>query len=148
MKKRSFVLLEILIAFTLVSLCTLPFIRFPFQHMQKEMDTLFDMELERIAQNELAKLLELLYKQDVPEKILFDKESKESLKFQDDHTVYLPGGLSRTFPKYASISRVKRKETNQAIVSLINLHVEFVNPRNRKKKSLKADIQVIAQKKI
>lgn len=148
MKKRSFVLLEILIAFTLVSLCTLPFIRYPFQHMQKELDTFFDMELERIAQNELAKLLELLYKQDVPEKILFDTDSKESLMFHDELTVKLPGGLSRTFPKYAVISREKRKQTNESIVSLINLHVEFVNPRDRRKKSLKADLQVIAQKKI
>ncbi|NGX45099.1 MAG: hypothetical protein K940chlam2_00241 [Chlamydiae bacterium] len=54
--KRPFVLLELLIAFALVSISALPFIRYPLQHLRSEVSNLYVMELEREIDKELAKL--------------------------------------------------------------------------------------------
>jgi len=155
MKKRSFVLLEILIAFTLVSVSILPFLRFPFKHMQKEIDMLFEMELERVAQNELTHLQETLYKREVPENVLFveedvkEEDKKKCYRGSGEVELILPGGLKRIYSMRSSISQERKKKLKEGdMVSLINLQVEFLNPEDKRTKSLTAKLQAIAQKKV
>ncbi len=147
MKKRPFVLLEILIAFTLVSISILPFLRFPFLNMQKEIDTLFEMELERVAQNELTDIVEMLLQKNIPETILF-AEKKERLSIGGKVELHLPGGLRRTYQKRASVYWKKQKKVNEkSLFSLVNIRVEFLNPKNKRKKSLTANLEAIAEKR-
>ena len=56
MRKKPFVLLELLIGFALVSISILPFLRFPHLAMKKELELLHEMELEKAVQMELVNL--------------------------------------------------------------------------------------------
>ncbi len=61
MKKRSFVLLEILIALSLVILCIVPLVKQPLQLYKNQMHHLEKMELERLANWTFVEIKEALY---------------------------------------------------------------------------------------
>jgi hypothetical protein len=66
MQKRSFVLLEIIIAFSLVGLCIVPLVRQPLKLYQNEMQFLEKMELERLADWTFTEIKERLLKNEIP----------------------------------------------------------------------------------
>lgn len=139
MKKRPFVLFEILIAFTLVTVCILPFLHYPFKHMQKEIDTLFEMELERVAQNELSKMQENFYSNEITQDLNIEKGKV---------TISLPNGMKRTYSKRIKTSVESIKRNQQEFSGLIKFEITYKNPKDNRKNSLKVDREVIAQKKI
>ena len=49
MEKRSFILIEVLIAFFLIAICAVPLVKYPLQFYRTEMKQLERMELERLA---------------------------------------------------------------------------------------------------
>jgi hypothetical protein len=65
MKKRPFVLLEILIAFTLVAMCAVPLIRQPALFFRKQIDSFVLLEKERIADWTFTEIKEILLKNEI-----------------------------------------------------------------------------------
>ena len=66
MKKRTFLLLEILIAFVLVAICLIPLVKQPLKLYRSEMKYLERMELERLADWTFTEIKELLLKNEIP----------------------------------------------------------------------------------
>ncbi len=148
-KKRTFVLLEVLIAFALLSISILPFLRYPYQHMKKELHLLFEMELERIAQNELGKWQENIYKKnDALATRIFHQEKTSPLISSDPYDVKLSKKIKRTYTKNVYIQWEKQKESeNKLRSSLVSIKVEFAAPKHLKLPVFSREAQIVAQKK-
>lgn len=147
-KKRTFVLLEIVIAFAIVSVAILPFFSHPYQHMRKEMDILFEMELERHAQNKLAEVYELLIKKEIPEQIVFGDLKQKNPYEANIITVKLGKNFVRDYQEKVFIDWHRQKLSNDRIFySLAHFNITYSSPR-KKKFILSAESQAVAQKKI
>jgi len=146
MKKKTFVLLELLIAFALLSISVLPFIRFPYTHMQKEIDALFTMKLEQEAQEALAKMQRDLYKKKVPTNLLFGEEKQTKIPYAKEKILLtLPTGMQREYEKQVFYFWDKQKSPSDLIkYALITLRVDFI-PKKPRTKKLRAEIQTIVE---
>lgn len=78
MKKKPFLLLEILIAFFLVALCIVPLVRQPIEVFRAEMTKLEEMEKERLADWTFSEVKEMLLKNEIPWKKLPEKGEQSS----------------------------------------------------------------------
>ena len=65
MKKRSFLLLEILIAFTLVTVCIVPLVKQPLKLYKREIEELEVMEMERLADWTFTEIKEIFLKNEI-----------------------------------------------------------------------------------
>lgn len=65
-KKRSFLLLEILIAVSLIVVCSVPLIRNPLCFYKKEMKNLEELSLVKLKKDALNNIKELLFKNEIP----------------------------------------------------------------------------------
>ena len=95
MRKRSFILLEVLIAVSLISLCAVPLVVRPLQIYRAEMNLLWEIEGERLADWSFSEIKEKLLKNEIPWKKLPDKEEKELSFSLPDAIVSIPGGKQR-----------------------------------------------------
>jgi hypothetical protein len=66
MKKRTFLLLEILITFSLLTICSVPLVKQPLKLYKDEMAHLEKMELERLADWSFTEIKEILLKNGIP----------------------------------------------------------------------------------
>lgn len=90
MKKEPFLLLEILIAFFLVSLCAVPLIQRPLELYRLELERLEGIEKERLADWTFSEVKEMLLKNEIPWKKLPNK-GEESPPFSlSDAKIQLP----------------------------------------------------------
>jgi hypothetical protein len=95
MKKKPFLLLEILIAFFLVSLCIVPLVRQPLSLYQSELKRLEEMEKERLADWSFTEVKERLLKNEIPwEKIPAKSETSGPFSLPDA-LIQLPGCASK-----------------------------------------------------
>ncbi|NGX47491.1 MAG: hypothetical protein K1000chlam3_00865 [Chlamydiae bacterium] len=147
-KKHSFVLLEILIAFALVSIAILPFFRYPFQHMQKELSTLFEMELERIAQNKLTELHTQLFQKSIAEQLIF-ADGRQTKPIETNRiSVDLAPNFTRTYEEKVFVTWERQKLSNDRIMTaLVHFKLQYRKP-NKRWIILQAESKAVAQKKI
>lgn len=151
-RKKTFVLLELLIAFALVGISILPFIRYPFAHMREEIADLFDMELQRVAESELAKAAILVYRGEVPEKQIFQKKKYVHTPYSVDEnfSITIPNkkGMKRTYIKKVFIYHDKQKlDSDGTHSSLVTIRIHFFSPKNLQAPIKKVIAEVVAQKK-
>lgn len=148
-KKQTFVLLEIVMAFAIVSIAILPFFRYPYQHMCKEMEILFEMELERHAQNKLAEVYEFFMKREIPDKILFGDQKQKDPYQTNTITIKLGEGFTRNYQEKLFIDWTRQKLSNDRIVYSLN-HFKITYSSFQKKKGpvLSVETEAVAQKKI
>ncbi len=66
MKKRTFLLLEILLAFTLVIACAVPLVKQPLKLYKREMAHLIEVEQERLADWTFTEIKEMFLKNEIP----------------------------------------------------------------------------------
>jgi hypothetical protein len=146
--KKTFVLLEILIAFALVSVATLPFFRYPYQHMKKELSLFFEIELERVAQNKLCSLQEQLFKKEIAEQLIFgDKAQKKPIE-TNLITVSLHPDFIHTYEEKVSVTWEKQKLSNDRnLTALVHFKIQYREP-GKKWIVLQVDHDAVAQKKI
>lgn len=78
MKKRYFILLEVLIALTLLILLSIPLIRNPLAFYKKELVDLKELELKRLERECFLEIKEKLFKNEVPLEILRVKNKREA----------------------------------------------------------------------
>jgi len=147
-KKRSFVLLEIMIAMALITTTLLPFFHYPFEHMQLELKALFEMELERVAQNKLTELQTLLWKKEISEERIFsDKQFKEPLETKI-FTLELSSKLKRKYEERSYVTWQKQKlSDDRTITALVHFKVEYRTPKKRWL-ILSAEAETVAQKRM
>jgi hypothetical protein len=65
-KKRSFLLLEVLLAITLVAVFAAPLMRLPINYYRSQVDRLESFERQRIADWSFSEVKELLLKESIP----------------------------------------------------------------------------------
>lgn len=145
--KRNFVLLEILIAFALVGGAILPFLHYPFDHMRKEIDLLFEMELEKIAQKELVDWQIRLYKNEIdPAWIFGDVKVRRQLN-EEEVKVELCKGWNRTYKRKVVLKTSAKKLTDDRMLTvLVHFETQFY-PLKKREAALIAKTKLIAQKK-
>ncbi len=148
-KRKNFVLFEILIAFSLLTLTVFPFLRYPYQHVKKQIEFFYEMELQRIASAELAKWEIALYQnhEELKDRI-FDEKQRRGV-FDTDHSIVkvkLSKGMEKTFYRKLKIYQSGRKKTADGkVFSLVNVKLEYFNQKKDPKPIFTAKTQLVAQ---
>jgi hypothetical protein len=91
MKKRPFLLLEILIAFFLVAICAVPLVRQPLKLYRSEMSQLERMEKERLADWTFIEIKEKLLKNEIPWEKIPGKGVTSAPFSLPDASIEIPG---------------------------------------------------------
>lgn len=101
MKKKPFLLLEVLIALSLVLICAIPLVKQPLKLFRDEMVHLQKMELERLADWTFTEIKEILLKNEIPWKKIPLKYGESGPFDLPSTTIAIPGcspkEIERTF---------------------------------------------------
>lgn len=107
-KRRSFLLLEVVIALSLVLACALPMVALPSRALREEIHMAYEAQARRLADLAFAQLKEKLYKNEIPwSQIARCQERRQDL-FEDTCTVSLPSAGTRTFKRKVSLQFPKK----------------------------------------
>lgn len=108
--KKPFLLVEVLIAFTLVTLCVVPLIHFPLKMLKKENEQLELMEEERLADLVFSEIKELFLKGDIPDgKLPLLNQTTGPFSLQD-LSYELPGCKEKKIPCHYTLYGKGKKE--------------------------------------
>ena len=139
MKKKPFLLLEILIAILLVSLCLIPLIQSPIQSYRAEMRLLEEMEGERLAALSFSCVKEKLFNAEIPwEKLPSLTEKTASIPLPPI-TIEIPGAKPKKIERSFVLRCNKRGEKegpNGELYRIIHVDIEF-RPKLTQKKTKK-----------
>jgi hypothetical protein len=127
-RKYSYLLLEILIGFSILSMCVLPLARNPYFFFQTELKSLEQIELCRLAEHHLADVMHKLYINEIPwEKVSKLEESKSLIsQVQENKKNELDNGLLSKVPFQIHIWSIKKKvDKNNDEYHLVNIDVSF-----------------------
>ncbi len=127
---RSFILLELLIAIALVSGSALPFIRYPIQHLSREIETLARMELARGAEETLVDLQALHRSGKLSRKWL--EQEGDELYEQKKISLTLPGDLTYLFERRITLHLERKKKIADEEFALVKAMISFHRPSKRK----------------
>ncbi len=112
-RRRSFLLLEVLIALSLTLTCALPMASLPSRALKEEIAIAYDAQARRLADLAFAQLKERLYKNEIPwEQIARCQEGRQDL-FEDTYTVSLPSAGTRKFKGKVSLKFPKKFPSKQ-----------------------------------
>ncbi len=126
MRKTPFLLLEILIALSLVMLCIVPLIVGPLNLYRSEINSLWDLEEERLAEWTFSEIKEKLLKNEIPwGRLPSEKNTSVSFNFPDA-TLFSTGGKSKKVKRKITLSmRAKGKQDlSGKIYRLLHVHVQ------------------------
>ncbi|KPK33297.1 MAG: hypothetical protein AMS24_01585 [Chlamydiae bacterium SM23_39] len=145
MKKRSFVLLEILIALFLISICTALIISNPLYFYKREIKELEELELKILEYEVFCKIKKKLIKnkisiKDLPKK----KEEAKYLRLKDERIV-IDGLIDKKIPIYYLIWGRAKSGINEKYVKL---HLQISLKEPFKKRGRKYFIYFLFIKKI
>ncbi|MBS0629582.1 MAG: hypothetical protein JSS30_05080 [Verrucomicrobia bacterium] len=147
MKRRHFVLLEILIAFALVSISIFPFLHYPFQDMRREMNLLYEMELEKLAQQELTDLQVRLYKKEIHPSWIFGEKETRTVIANEVVKVKPCPEWSKSYIKNVTINNnVQKIGDDNTTTVLLHLEINFTD-KKVKEFSFIAASDIVVQKK-
>lgn len=99
MKKRTFLLLEILIAFVLVAICLIPLVKQPLKLYKEEIAYLERMEQERLADWTFTEVKEMLLKNEIPWEKIPAKGGISKPFSLPPATLQLPGCPTKTIQR-------------------------------------------------
>lgn len=109
-KKSPFLLLEIMVALTLVSLCFAPLTGNSIKCFSKEIELLDNMEYERIAEVSFAEIKERLLKNEIPWKELSTSKKEKTVHSLPVYHFSLPGFRAREVERNFKIFCLNEKE--------------------------------------
>ena len=95
MKKRSFVLLEVLIAFSLIFICVIPLIQQPLRLFRTEWQRLEEMETERLAAWTFSEVKEKLLNGEFSWDQIPEKKKKSPSYTLADGWIEIPGAVPK-----------------------------------------------------
>lgn len=99
MKRKAYLLLELLIALSILALCALPLVRTPLFSARQEIAAFEKMELERLAELGFAKIFEQLHQNEIPTKAFEAKTLQNTPYLKDTVVIDLPGVLNKQFDR-------------------------------------------------
>jgi len=131
-RKKPFLLLELLIGISLLTLFAIPLIVEPFYLLQNEMATLERIELERISEAHFAQLKKKIYLQEIPWKELTKKERESPIK--REVFITLPGISYHKFETSTYIWSKRDNKEKQAENHLLGIKIIYTPKPLRKHK--------------
>ena len=147
MKKRSFFLIEVLIALFFISICLIPFVEQPISLFRQEIQKIEELELELLANQSFATIAQQLYANSIPwekipikgEKYLVVPLSKENLQIKKTNKIV-------TRQAYVKTESEKISKQERLPYRLITVNIELSYYQNGKKKIKKYPYHVLAKK--
>ena len=151
MIKKPFVLLELLIAFALVTFTILPFLHYPYHDVKQQLNCLFEIELQQHAQKELAKWEALLYSgdKDLLDRIFSEKSSKGQLDSDNcEVALCLADKVKRKYHRKLFLHPTSRKKAQDgSLLALVKIEVQYFRPKELTQPPLFKAKRVICCKK-
>jgi hypothetical protein len=128
MRKRNFLLLEVLIALSLLTICLVPLVKQPLKLYKKEIEHLEDLELERVADWTFMEVKEMFLKGEISWNRLPDHIWGETQAFALSPTqIQIPGCQPKTFKRsFTLITRGEKVGKNDEIYRQIYVKI-FLN---------------------
>jgi hypothetical protein len=134
-KRRPYMLMELLVAFSIVGLCVIPLIRTPVNVFKTEIESLEKMALQRIAELSFASIKEQLYKNEISWKALSENGTEEP-HFVDKVKISLGKDLNRDYErKFFLWSKKTDSGKNGEEYRLLNTKITF-SPLPKPKKKI------------
>ena len=99
MKRRPYLLLELLIAFSIVTLRAIPLVRTPVNVLETEILSLEKMELQRSAELAFGLIEEKLYKNEIPWKTIIVQSKQDEPYLQDKINISLGKDHNQVFDR-------------------------------------------------
>ena len=131
-KKQSFLLLELLIAISLLSLCVLPLVQLPFNALNAEIKNYQRMQLKRLADLGFAQIEAQLFQNAIAWEDLSTTRDKKTLLAKEIQTVHLKRIGDKKFEKNSLIWTSRRKERkNQGNYRLVTIEQTFKSLSDR-----------------
>lgn len=136
MKKRTFLLFEILIAFLLVTLCLVPLISQPLKLYRTDMIFLEELERERLADWTFTEVKEKLLKHEIPWEKLPSKGNKLNSISLPPSVIQIPGCTPKKIERSFVLScRGEKIGLQDEIYRSIWITIDFSPNLLKKKKS-------------
>lgn len=130
MKKRPFLLIEVLIAMTVIALCITPLISFGIRDYSNQKKALENLELERLANWTWSEIVIDFLKSKISWKDLPDLHKKSDLFSLSDITLSIPGmkdkTIKRSFKMYAKGQKTGEEDGKEYKLLYVTL---FLNDR-------------------
>lgn len=123
MKKRTFLLLEILIAFFLVSLCAIPLVTGPLKLHRQQTLQLVELEKERLADWTFCEIKEMLLKNEIPWKKIPLKGVETSPFSLKSARIQIPNSKLRNIKREFTLKGRGEKETADQITRIVGIYV-------------------------
>ena len=129
MKKRTFLLLEILIGLLLVITCIVPLVKQPLKYYKEEMECLERLELERLADWTFTEVKEILLKNEIPwEKIPKKKEQTAHFSLPSA-SIEIPGNKAKEVARsFMLTGRGEKTGSKGEMVRQLGVYI-FLNER-------------------
>ena len=123
--KKNSLLLELLIALTLVVLCVLPLARAPLGLLKGEILAFQRMETIRMSEIALATTMAKLYKNEIPWELIARSEGP-TLLFQENVSTIMDGACQQAFTQTCTLQTIKQREgKNGEDMRLVKITVSF-----------------------
>lgn len=138
-KKQPFLLLEILIAILLASLCVIPLIQSPIQSYRAEMRLLEEMEGERLAEWSFSEVKDKLLKNEIPWEKLPSLTEKTAPIGLPPITLQIPGSKPKKIERSFVLRCGKKGEKEGLkgeVYRLMHVDISF-EPKLTQRKSKK-----------
>jgi hypothetical protein len=130
-KKNNFLLLEILIAISLISICSIPLSRIPLSFLRNELKTLETIECERIAENTFCEISQNLLKEKQPWNKIVNEQKKANLIKLKPLELCIDNFYTKEVKRYCKLWK-KEKTTPTGTYRLIKIRI-FLFPKGWKK---------------
>ena len=143
-RKKTFVLLEVLIGFALVSMSILPFLQYPYRHMQKELDMLFEMQLTRVAQERLCQIEQEMCENKIDPKYFFNTEHPKHALPSALKVISLQTGWERKYQEQIQFEWTAQRKDEAFLYSLVHIHLTY---KQKNKKIAEFHTELIARNK-
>ncbi len=126
MKKRPFLLIESLIALSLLALCAVPLVKQPLLFYKDEMNFLTQMEIERLADWTFTEVKELLLKNELPWDEIPPQNQRTGPFPLSDGKIQIPGCKTKRVARSFSL-RGKGEKTgaNKNLYRQVYLEIEI-----------------------
>lgn len=95
MKKRTFLLLEIIIAFFLVTLCVVPLVSAPLKYFRMQNKRLENLEMGRLADWTFSEVALLFLNQEIHWEEIPERQEKSNLIDLPDATIQIPNAFKK-----------------------------------------------------
>ena len=142
MKKRPFILLEVLIALLLVILCMAPLAKIPLTHYRSELKALEKLEKNRAADWAFTEVLEQILKNEIPWKAFPDAGKTSPRRPLPAAVISLPGQAPKQVPLALSFKCTGEKEgLNGEVYKNLEVRIHF--PEDKTKSSFRLIVKKI-----